>query len=135
MTSPGLAIQQAMRAQLLARGELTTLLGGAHIHDELPRGAKPPFIAFTALETRDWSTADQKAHEHFITLEVATNSRKRDDTQSIAQEIEAALDGAVLTLDGHVLVNLRLIFTNVTRTKSTENFGAVMRFRAATEPE
>lgn len=134
MTSPGLALQQAMRSALLARGALTTLLGGAHVHDELPRGAKAPYVAFTALETRDWSTADRKAHEHFVTLEVSTNARKRDDAQAIAQEIETALDGASLVLDAHVLVNLRLIFSNVTRTKSTENFGAVLRFRAATEP-
>lgn len=134
MTSPGLALQHAMRSALLARSELTTLLGGAHIYDELPRGAKAPFVAFTALETRDWSTADQKAHEHFATLEVATNARKRDDAQAIAQEIETALDGVGLSLEGHVLINLRLIFSNVTRTKATENFGAVLRFRAATEP-
>jgi hypothetical protein len=134
MTSPGLALQQAMRSALLARSELKTLLGGAHVFDELPRGAKAPFVAFTALETRDWSTADQKAHEHFVTLEVATNSRSRDDAQAIAQEIENALDGVTLTLEGHHLINQRVIFTNVTRTKSTENFGAVLRFRAATEP-
>ena len=134
MTSPGLALQNAMQSALVARAELKNLLGGAHVFDELPSGAKPPFVAFTNLETRDWSTADQKAHEHFVTIEVVTNSRRRDDAQSIAQEIETALDGAGLTLDGHVLVNLRLIFSNVTRTKATENFGAVLRFRAATEP-
>lgn len=134
MTSPGLALQQAMRTALLARGELTTLLGGAHIHDELPRGAKAPFVAFTTLETRDWSTADQKAHEHFVTIEVTTNSRMRDDAQAIVQEIETALDGVSLVVDGHALINLRLIFSNVTRTKASENFGAILRFRAATEP-
>jgi hypothetical protein len=134
MTSPGLALQQAMRAALLARTALTTLLGGAHVFDELPRGAKPPFVNFTIIETRDWSTADTKAHEHFVTIEVATNSRMRDDAQAITQEIETVLDGAALSLEGQHLVNLRAIFSNVTRTKSTENFGAVMRFRAATEP-
>ena len=134
MTSPGLALQQAMRSALLARGELKTLLGGANIHDELPRGARPPYVAFTALETRDWSTADQKAHEHFVTIEIATNSRSRDDAQEIAQAIESTLDSVSLALEGHALVNLRVIFSNVTRTRSTENFGAVLRFRAATEP-
>lgn len=134
MTSPGLALQQAMRSALLAQNALTTLLGGAHVYDELPRGAKPPFVNFTMLETRDWSTADAKAHEHFVTLEVVTNSRKRDDAQAIAQEIESALDSVALTIVGHYLVNLRVIFSNVARTKSTENFGAVLRFRAATEP-
>jgi hypothetical protein len=48
--------------------------------------------------------------------------------------VEAALDNAALTLVDHKLVNLRIIFINVARTKAIENYGAVLRFRAATEP-
>jgi Protein of unknown function (DUF3168) len=128
------ATQQAMRAALLARGPLITLLGGAHIFDEVPRGANPPYVAFTAIETRDWSVADQKAHEHFVTLEITTNQRGRGAAQAIANEIEAAIDNAILTLADHRLINLRVIFTNVMRNGKTENFGALIRYRAATEP-
>ena len=128
------ATQQAMRAALLARGSLTTLLGGAHIFDEVPRGATAPFVAFTQIETRDWSVADQKAHEHFITIETLTNQRSRQAAQKIADEIEATLDNASLFPNGHKLINLRVIFTNVSRNVKTENFGVIQRFRAATEP-
>lgn len=134
MTSPTLALQQAMRAKLLAHAPLRLLLGGAHVHEELPRGAREPFITFEAIETRDWSTADQKAHEHFVTLAVRTASRSRSLAQQITAEIEAALDGAALTLDGHRLVNLRLAFWSVVRGRDTASFGASLRFRAATEP-
>ena len=123
-----------MRDALLTRSTLRTLLGGAHIFDEMPRGANAPYVAFTALETRDWSVADQKAHEHFVTLETTTNQRGRGAAQKIADEIEATLDNAMLTLDGHKLINLRIIFTNVSRNSKTENFGVIQRFRAATEP-
>jgi Protein of unknown function (DUF3168) len=132
--SPALSVQQAMRATLLARAPLLTLLGGAHIFDELPRGAKAPYVFFTGIDTRDWSVFDQKAHEHFVGLEVATNSRGRSAAQAIAYEVEAALDNAALTLVDHKLVNLKIIFINVARTKAIENYGAVLRFRAATEP-
>ncbi len=128
------AIQVAMRDALLARAPLRTLLGGAHIFDEMPRGANAPYVSFTGIETRDWSVADQKAHEHFITIESTTNSRGRGAAQNIAEEIEATLDNAILTLDGHKLINLRIIFTNVSRNSKTENFGLIQRFRAATEP-
>jgi Protein of unknown function (DUF3168) len=134
MMSPGLSVQQAMRTALLARAPLLTLLGGAQIFDELPRGATAPYVMFSTLETRDWSVCDQKAHEHFISLETQTNSRSRSDAQSIAHEIEQALDNAVLTLVDHRLVNLRIIFTNVARAKSTDNYNVIQRFRAATEP-
>lgn len=128
------SLQQAMRSALLARGALTTLLGGAHIYDEEPRGQKAPYVSFIGIETRDWSVSDQKAHEHFVGLEVFTNSRSRSAAQAIAQEIEFALDNVSLALADHKLINLRVVFTNVTRTKATENFGAVLRYRAATEP-
>ena len=129
-----LATQTAMRDALLVRAPLLTLLGGAHIFDEIPRGANAPYVSFTGIETRDWSVANQKAHEHFVTLETTTNSRGRGAAQNIADEIEATLDNATLTLDDHKLINLRVIFTNVSRNNKTENFGVIQRFRAATEP-
>lgn len=132
--NPAVSLQQAIRTALLARTTLTSLLGGAHIFDEEPRGVKPPYITFTSIETRDWSVADQKAHEHFVSLEIMTNSRSRAAAHAISNEVELALDNAALTLTDHKLINLRVIFTTVMRTKSTENFGAVLRFRAATEP-
>ncbi len=129
-----LSLQQAMRATLLAQAPLTTLLGGAHIFDEVPRGEPAPFVVFSDIETRDWSVTGQKAHEHFITIEVTTNERSRTLAQNIAQEIETALDMASLTLEGHRLINLRNIFWSVSRRKSTDKFGATLRFRAASEP-
>lgn len=132
MTSPALSLQQAMRAKLLAHAPLTLLLGGAHVHEEMPRGAQAPFVSFDSIETRDWSVADQKAHEHFVTLVVKTQSRSRRLALQILDEIEAALDDASLSLAGHRLVNLRLTFWSVTR--QADAFGASLRFRAATEP-
>ena len=129
-----LALQQAMRAALLANTTLTTLLGGGHIFDEVPRGEPPLHVVFAASETRDWSTTTQKAHEHFVSLDVVTNERSRARAQSICNAIELALDNAVLLLVGHVLVNLRAVAWSVSRSKSTQNFSASLRFRATTEP-
>ncbi len=135
MTAAALALQQAMRQRLLAHAPLTALLGGAHVYDELPRGAHAPHVAFAGIETRDWSVMDQKAHEHFVTIAAATRQRSRALAEAIAGEIGAALDRASLTLDGHVLVNLSLVFANVGRLRPSEHFGATLRFRATTEPQ
>jgi Protein of unknown function (DUF3168) len=129
-----LALQQAMRAALLADTALIALLGGQHIFDEVPRGEPPLYVMFTGLETRDWSVMDQKAHEHFVTLDVMSNERGRGQAQSICNRIETVLDNAALTLVGHRLVNLRITFWTVARAKADKNFGATLRFRAATEP-
>ena len=87
MSNPGFALQMAMRDALLAHAPLILLLGGAHVHEELPRGASPTHVSFATIETRDWSTADAKAHEHFVTLAVKTNSRSRRLAQDILEQI------------------------------------------------
>jgi hypothetical protein len=123
-----------MRNALLADVALTTLLGGAHVFDEMPRGEQPLHVAFGTTETRDWSVHDQKAHELFVTLEVSTNERSRGQAYAICERIETVLDGAALALTGHRLINLRAVFWSVARTKNDKTIGATMRFRAATEP-
>jgi Protein of unknown function (DUF3168) len=130
----GLSLQKSMRDALLASTPLRALLGGAHVYDELPRGAKPPYVVFNSIETRDWSVADQKAHEHFVELRVATPDESRSAAQAIGDAIEATLDMADLTLADYRLINLRLIFWTVSRNNSAASFGATLRFRAATEP-
>jgi hypothetical protein len=134
VSNAGQALQEAMRNALLAHAPLKLLLGGAHVHDEMPRGASTSYVSFEVIETRDWSVADAKAHEHFVTLGVKTNNRGRTLAQDILEEIESVLDNAALSLAGHRLVNLRLIFWSVARARNSETFGATLRFRAATEP-
>ena len=129
-----LALVEAMRAALLADTALTALLGGAHVFDEVPRGEPPLHVSFATVETRDWSVMEQKAHEHFVTIDVTTNERGRTRAQAICNRIEAVLDNADLALTDHHLVNLRLIFWNVARQKNDKTFGATLRLRAATEP-
>lgn len=134
MSNPATALTTAMRATLLARSTLTNLLQGQHVYEEKPRGAVPISVGFDTIETRDWSVKDQKAHEHFVTLAIETNSRSRKLAADIVAEIEATLDNAALTLADHKLVNLRLVFWTVARARNAETFNATLRFRAATEP-
>jgi Protein of unknown function (DUF3168) len=131
--NPALALVQAMRAALLADTALMALLGGGHVFDETPRGEQGLHVAFAGVETRDWSVMDQKAHEHFVVIHVATQERGRAQALAIVARIEAVLDNVALVLVDHRLVNLRVIFSSVARMK-TDKFGGTLRFRAATEP-
>jgi hypothetical protein len=131
--NPAVSLMTAMRAALLVDGQLATLLGGPHVHDEPPHGEQAPFVAFEACETRDWSVNEAKAHEHFLSLAVETKSRSRALAQAIVTRIETTLDDADLALEGHRLVNLRLVFWTVAKRQGGA-FGATLRFRAATEP-
>ncbi len=132
MSSAGLALQQAMRGALSADPALLALLGGAHVYDEVPRGAPPHYVEFTAIETRDWSTMADPGLEHFVSLAVRGNGRGRKHAEEICAAVGAVLDGATLALAGHRLVNLHMVFWSVM--KSGQTYGATLRFRAATEP-
>lgn len=131
---PALALMDAMRAALLARPRLITLLQGPHVYSVKPHGATTSFVSSELVETRDWSVKDQKAHEHFVTLEVETNDRDRKLTQDIVAEIEAALDNANLTPAGHTLINVHMVFWIIYRDRESQCFHATVRFRAMTEP-
>ena len=132
MSGGGLALQEAMRSALLADATLRELLGGAYVFDEVPRGAPPSYVEFTAIDTRDWSTMSDRGFEHFVSIVVRSNSRSRKLAQDASAAVEAALDGAALQLPGHRLVSLRMVFWSVMKTGQT--YGASLRFRAATEP-
>jgi hypothetical protein len=132
--NPALALVQAMRAALLGDTALVALLGGGHVFDESPRGEQGLCVSFGGVETRDWSVMDQKAHEHFVTIDVGTHERGRAQAQAICARVEAVLDNAVLVLTDHRLINLRVVFYSVARMKNEKTFGATLRFRAATEP-
>jgi len=132
VSSAGLALQEAMRGALVADATLTALLGGAYVFDEVPRGAPPAFVEFTALDTRDWSTATEPGLEHFVSVVVRSNSRGRRQAQEISSAVEAVLDGAAFAVPGYRLVNLKLVFWSVM--KNGQTYGASLRFRAATEP-
>ena len=132
MSSAGLALQEAMRAALIANDGVKAALGGAYVFDEVPRGAPASYVEFTGLDTRDWSTFGQPGLEHFVSLVVRSNSRGRKQAQEISAAVQTALDGAALLLAGHRLVNLSMVFWSVV--KSGQTYGASLRFRAATEP-
>ena len=132
MSSAGLALQEAMRGALLADATLTALLGGAYVFDEVPRGAPPAYVEFTGLDMRDWSTFGDGGLEHFVSLAVRTASRSRKQAQEISAAVEQVLDGAAIPVPGQRLVNLKLVFWSVM--KNGQNYGASLRFRAATEP-
>src|SRR5947199_9970375 len=115
-----LALQRAMRARLIAHAPLLALLGGPAIYDDVPQGTREPYVSFGDIATRDWSTKGDRGEEHFATLHVWSRQRGKKEAYDISAEIDAALDGAALTLDGHRLINLATTFWTVTRDPPSE---------------
>jgi Protein of unknown function (DUF3168) len=127
------ALRKAIVAKLAADAALIALMGAGRVYDEVPRGAEPPYLVLGDGSVRDWSTSSDRGHEHaFI---VAAWSRQGGAAQAfdIAAAAAAALAALPAALDGHRLVNLVVLATEVRRDRERRLTQATMRLRAVTE--
>jgi hypothetical protein len=131
--SPIIALRRAMRARLADEADLLAALGGAKIYDEAPRGAEAPYLLFSDARLRDWSTADGRGAEQFVTISIVSAQRGVAEALAIAELIIGALNEASLALDGHHLVDLRHQATDSRREQNGRFARVDLRFRATTE--
>lgn len=123
---------QAIFARLSGDAALMELIPGGIVDRLLPR-AILPLIVIDELESRDYSTATEKAEEHFLSLDIWGDVNGRRCAGEIAGRVKTLLDDAALPLVGISLVNLQLLSSRSRREPKTRNFLAEMRFRAVTE--
>jgi Protein of unknown function (DUF3168) len=134
MASAGWDLQKAVYAALAADSALTTLLGGAYIYDAAPQETAFPYIVIDQMQVRDWSTGTEAGAEHMLTLHVWSRYAGKRQAYEIADATRAVLDGVLLSLDDHRLINLRHQFSELKRDEDGETHHGVLRFRAVTEP-
>lgn len=126
------ALLFAIVARLTGDAALALLLPGGVVDRLLPR-ALLPSIVIGELESRDYSTATEKAEEHFLSLEIWSDAGGRKRAAEIAERVKVLLDDAALPLNGVMLINLQLRSSRSRREAKSRNFIAEMRFRAVTE--
>jgi hypothetical protein len=129
-----LALQTALRAELLASSPVTALLGPAAVFDDVPQGRSCPYLHLGDIETRDWSTQTRRGHEHIVSLHVWSDYRGRKQALDIIEAVDRALEGGGLALTGHGLVNLSTIFWTVLHELGNGLYHGIMRLRVVTEP-
>ncbi len=134
MASAGWALQRAIYEKLIADPSVTEALGGARIHDDVPRGAELPYVTIGQSSARDWSTGTEDGEEHTLTLHVWSRANGRRQVQQIMGLLRGALNDAALTVAGHRLVNLHHEFGEARRDPDGGTYHGLMRFRAVTEP-
>jgi Protein of unknown function (DUF3168) len=134
MASAGWDLQKAVYAALSSDATLTTLLGGANIHDAAPQDAAFPYVVIDQMQVRDWSTGTEGGAEHMLTLHVWSDYAGKREAYEIADGIRATLDGAMLPLEDHRLINLRHQYSELKRDEDGQTHHGVLRFRAVTEP-
>ena len=127
-------LQEALYQTLSADSALTTLLGGFRIYDHVPQGSQYPYVTIGENIARDWSTASSSGAEHQLTLHIWSKAAGRKQAHEIMTVLSNLLHDENLMLNAHVLVNLRLLFSEVRRDPDGKIFHGIMRFRAVTEP-
>ncbi|MGQ4272462.1 DUF3168 domain-containing protein [Terrihabitans sp. B22-R8] len=130
-----LALRSAIRSRLQDDEELTELLGGAKVYDEVPAGASLPYVVLTDMESRGAGGSFEEGQEHRFSLNVWSQEAGMAQALSAANQLVTTLDGADLPLDGHQLSNLRWLATEAKRASDGRRRFAALRFRAVTEPE
>lgn len=134
MTSTSFELQKALVAKLSSDAGVTTLLGGARIYNDVPRGAALPYVTIGESIVRDWSTGSEGGHEHLLSIIVWSRAKGEREVHRILSAIEAALHDAALPLNRARLINLRHEFSEIRRDADGETSRGLMRLRAVTEP-
>lgn len=134
MSSGNVALRAAIYDALVADTALAAVLGGAHVYDELPRGAAFPYVALGESRLSDISGDAAPTQEHQLTLHAWSRQGGHKQAHAIAGALLSALDDAPLSVNGQVLVNLRFALADIRRESDGRTYHAIIRFRAVTEP-
>lgn len=126
------ALLKAVFARLTGDAVLMALTSGGIVDRLLPR-ALMPCIVIGEIDSRDYSTATEKAEEHFLSLEIWSDAAGRKQAGEITERVKTLLDDAALPLANVSLVNLQLRSCRSRREAKSRNFITDMRFRAVTE--
>ena len=134
MSTAAVALRAAIHDALVANGALTALLGGPKVYDEPPNAAAFPYVTLGDARIQDFSTGNDPAEEHRLTLHAWSRQGGHKEAHVIAGALLQALDDAPLSLTDHRLVNFRFALADVRREGDGRTYHALVRFRAVTEP-
>jgi hypothetical protein len=134
MSSATWHLQQAVHAALAADTEVLSLLGDAHIYDDVPQGAAFPYITLAAFTLRDWATGTEPGAEITFTVNAWSRGAGHKQAHLLADAVRVALHEAPLTITAHHLINLRHESSDTHRERDGDTYRVAARFRAVLEP-
>lgn len=135
MTAAAAALQKGVFGALSGDAPLAALLGGAKVFDGVPAGTAFPYVSFGRASVFDWSTATEGGAEVLFSLHVWSQAKGAREAQAIMERVGARLDAGLGALDGHRLINLRLVSSETRFDEKAPAQRGTLRFRAVLEPE
>lgn len=128
-----LALQKAMIQALLASAELSALIGPDRVHDDVPPGAKPPYLVLDATSLRPQGGTAADGMEHVVSLALWSAAKGRSQALRSCDAVQLCL-GEIVAIDPpHHLVTLEFVSAQLSRQPGTGLYQAQLQFRAFTE--
>ena len=124
------ALQAAIHARLAGDATLTAMIGAGSVFDRRVGGKAMPYVVLSEITTADFAPGTE---EHEVKIEAWSDVEGRKQSQEIAAQVKALLDGESLSLTGFALVNILHRNTRARREMKTRAQVAEMVFRAVTE--
>ncbi|MCP1198132.1 DUF3168 domain-containing protein [Notoacmeibacter sp. MSK16QG-6] len=91
MTTPAFTLQKAIYLWLSDDASLTAMLSDQGLRDAPTPAARFPYVTFGRASGFDWSSATERGQEIFLTFHIWSNSRGRQETAAIMQQIDERL--------------------------------------------
>jgi len=134
MTSPSLALRRAIFARLSVESPVTAAGAPVPVVDEPPHGAlRPPYLQLGEGTAVDASTSLYPGHEHRLVLFAVSDRPGGVEAFEIADAAVASLEAMAGPLEGHRLVNLAAVATEMRRERDGRLVRLAIRLRAVTE--
>lgn len=127
-------LRQAIYQRLSGDSALIALLGGDHVYDHVPHGARFPYVTFGQGTVYDWGTATEAGEEHLVTLHAWSKARGRKQVLDIVDAVMTAVEALPLSLAGHALINLLAERLEIRFDDDLDGYHGLIRYRAVTEP-
>ncbi len=133
MTAPAFALQTAICERLGDDAALAGLLADEGIYDAPVAGARFPYVTFGRATGSDWSSAQERGQEVFLTLQVWSNRRGRSETAGIVERIDECLRDWTPEMDGLRLVLLDRDLVEIRYDSDLSIYRGSVRYRALLE--
>ncbi|GGY53203.1 DUF3168 domain-containing protein [Parvularcula lutaonensis] len=129
------SLQTALFDRLSQDAALQALLGNpARIHDAIPSDAVFPLLQIGAGKIAPYSGIEG-AIEHTLRFSAFSRWGGRKEGKLIADRVRQLLQNLRLPIDGHVIVQSRMVFEDHLRFRDPDTFQATMRYRIVTIPD
>jgi hypothetical protein len=113
MSAAVMAVQKAAVAAMKAHAPLASLVSG--VFDGPPAGVCYPYVAMAESPCIDWSHKSGRGREIRLAVTVWDDGARASRLHGLMREVEAAIEGMAVALNGWRVVSARFLRSRVVR--------------------